>query len=501
MSPTPSRSRWSNRPTEQTSQMSRIQKFAFILATVFSVGLGGCAQSLTGDGALVPLMSLQEEEVVGRAQHPRMLAAFGGAYQNRNLDTYISDLTRRLRAFASTPNSVRQVTVLNSPGVNAFALPGGYIYITRGLLALANDEAEVAMVIAHEIGHVTARHPAKRLARLASAEMLDSVVGRMIAGTQAQKILEMGNEGYIAQYSRSQEFEADALGIKIAAQAGYDPEAALTFLRAMERDQKLQAQLLKKSTSGEAPVYMAAHPPTPARISQAEAVVKNMGPGGARHRATYLDNIAGVVYGDAPENGVVRGRQFLQPTLRFTFTVPKGYVIHNRPSAVVALGGDKRIILFDGVSVRAKLPVATYLKDRWGGALGIDNVETLTINGMPAATGFARLGSRAARLIAIRHSQDTVYRFIILNSASELATFSGAIKRMALSFRQLSAAEARQVRPLRISVRTVRPGDTAASLARETPFSTARTERFEVLNGLDNHTQPPVGSRVKLVEG
>ncbi|MHA1544880.1 MAG: M48 family metalloprotease [Alphaproteobacteria bacterium] len=481
--------------------MSRFNNIAIVCAALLTAGLSGCAQSLTGDGSLVPLMSLQQEEVVGRAQHPRMLAAFGGAYQDDTLDAYIGGLTRRLRSFSSTPNAVRRVTVLNSPGVNAFALPGGYIYITRGLLSMANDEAEIAMVIAHEIGHVSARHPAKRLARLASAEMLDSVVGRMIAGTQAQKILELGNEGYIAQYSRVQEFEADALGIKIAAQAGYDPDAALTFLHSMERDQKLQARLANKSPEYDAGTYMAAHPPTPARISQAEKVVQSLDPGGVRHRTKYLSKIEELIYGDAPENGVVRGRRFLQPSLRFTFTVPKGYVIHNRPNAVIALGPDNRVILFDGVSVRAKLPLATYLKDRWGGALGIEKVQTFSVNGMPAASGFTRLGTLAARLIAIRYSQDTVYRFIILGNIAELTTLSGAIKRLALSFRQLSASEARQVRPLRIKIRDVRAGDTVRSIARGTPFSTARIERFRVLNGLENHTPLQVGAQVKVVGG
>lgn len=480
--------------------MPRFNKIALLLVAALGVGLGGCAQSLSGDGALVPLMSLQEEAVVGREQHPRMLAAFGGAYENKKIDGYIDRLTRRLLTFSDAPSAVRRVTVLNSAGVNAFALPGGYIYVTRGLLSLANDEAEVAMVIAHEIGHVTARHPAKRLARQASAEMLDSVVGRMLAGDQAQKILEMGSEGYIAQYSRTQEFEADALGIKMAVRAGYDPQAALTFLRTMERDQKLQVRLLNKPDDGES-VYMSAHPPTPARIAQATKLVADLATTGRRYRATYLDNIDGMIYGDAPENGVVRGRQFLQPSLRFTFTVPKGFVIHNRPNAVVALGTDNRIILFDGVSVRAGLSVANYLKDRWGGALGVENVETLTINGMRAATGFAQLGSRAARLVAIRYGQDTVYRFIILGNAGELSVFRGGFRQLALSFRQLSFSEATQVRPLRVTIRSIRPGDTVQSLARKTPFATARVERFRVINGLASQAPLPAGGRVKLVDG
>lgn len=468
----------------------------FSLALLAS--LGGCAQGLDGDAGLVPLMSVSQEAEVGRVQHPRMLVNFGGAYDDEALDTYVGDLTRKLVARAGTPG-VRKVTVLNSPGVNAFALPGGYIYVTRGLLALANDEAELAMVIAHEVGHVAARHPAKRIARVASAEILDNPVGRLFS--EGQLIDSMGSEGYVAHYSRLQELEADALGIRLAADAGYDPSAATTFLEAMERDQAHRKALLSaKRNQGEGD-YMSAHPPTPARLATAKQVVAELETNGQRTRKTYLDRIDGLVFGDSRENGVVRGREFIQPVLGFTFQVPSGFAIHNRPNAIVALGPAKRIILFDGALVDRDVAMTDYLGKVWAENFLLQNIEFLRVNGMEAATGFSKLGKREVRLVAIRHDDQRVYRFILMDAAGSLERLDGAYLKFVNSFRRLSRREARRVQPLRIKLHTVRRGETAESLARRTPFSTRRTERFRVLNGLKAGQQPKAGRRVKLISG
>ncbi|VAW14640.1 Putative Zn-dependent protease PA5047 [hydrothermal vent metagenome] len=464
------------------------------------LSLSGCAQGLIGDAGLVPLMSVREEAEVGRVQHPRMLVNFGGAYNDPALDAYIGELTAKLANRAGTPD-VRKVTVLNTPGVNAFALPGGYIYVTRGLLALANDEAELAMVIAHEIGHVAARHPAKRIARLASAEILDNPIGRFFSLDQARMIDTLGSEGYVALYSRRQEFEADSLGIRLAAKAGYLPEASTSFLRSMGRDQARRiAGLAGKKTKAQGD-YMSAHPPTPARLTEAEKVVASLPASGERRREDYLSRIDGLVYGDARENGVVRGREFLQPVLGFAFKVPPGFAIHNRPNAIVALGPNRAVILFDGALVDNTKPITDYLTQDWADKIALTGVRPIRIRGLEAATGYASLGNREVRLVAIRQDGERIYRFIIMDGAGTLAKLEGEYLKFVNSFRQLGATEARSVQPLRIRVQTVRPGDTAESLGARMPISKRKSERFRVLNGLRRGEQPRVGQRVKLVVG
>lgn len=466
-----------------------------------AVGLAGCAQGLDGDAGLVPLMTASEEVEIGREQHPRMLVNFGGAYDDPELDAYVGDLTRRLVARSGTPG-VRKVTILNSPGVNAFALPGGYIYVTRGLLALANDEAELAMVIAHEIGHVAARHPAKRVQRVASAEVLDGMMGRIFSQSEARMVDTLGSDGYVAHYSRLQELEADALGIRLAAGAGYAPSAAVSFLKSMARDQEQRESLL---TGGrrrdEARDYMSAHPPTPARLAEAKTVVSSLEPDGTRARDAYLARIDGLVYGDSREQGIVRGREFIQPELGFSFEVPPDFEIHNRANAIVALGPGRRVILFDGARVDEDVPMLQYLERAWADTLTLRDARRLEINGLEAATGWAGLGDREVRLLAVRHDGDRIYRFILLDEAGRLARLQGQTLDFVNSFRHLSAREARAVQPLRIRIHSVRPGETAAFLARQMPFSSRRLERFRVLNGLEPGEEPAVGQRVKLVAG
>lgn len=463
-------------------------------------GLSGCAQGLDGDAGLIPLISIREEVEIGRVQHPRMLVKFGGAYTDKSLDTYVGNLTDILARQAGIPG-IRKVTILNTPGVNAFALPGGYIYVTRGLLALANDEAELAMVISHEIGHVTARHPAKRIARVANAQLLDNPISRLFSIGPARMIDSLGTEGYVALYSQLQEFEADALGIRIGADAGYLPAASTSFLKSMGRDQDLRNARLNGQKTANDGGYMSAHPPTPDRLIQAKNVVAGLPAIGERRRNTYLSKIDGLVYGDSRENGVVRGRDFFQPVLGFAFKVPPGFVIHNRPNAIVALGPDKSIILFDGALVNRTVSIADYLTRQWADKITLSGVRQLRINGLEAATGYASLGNRDVRLVAIRQDADRVYRFIIMDRQGSLSDFDGKYASFVNSFRELSLSEAKAIRPLRIRIRTVRPGDTAESLSARMPFIKRKAERFRILNGLGRGEQPRVGQRVKLVVG
>ena len=473
-------------------------RHCFVFAVLLS--LLGCARGLDGDAGLVPLMTVREEVEVGRTQHPRMLVNFGGVYDDDALDAYVGNLTAKLVKRAGTPG-VRKVTVLNSPGVNAFALPGGYIYVTRGLLALANDEAELAMVIAHEIGHVAARHPAKRIARVASAEILDNPVGRLFSSNQAKMIDTLGSEGYVAHYSRLQEFEADALGIRLATEAGYTPKASTSFLTSMGRDQTQRNRALSRSPNGDKGEYMSAHPPTPARLSEAKQVVAALPESGDRVRNAYLSHIDGMVYGDSRENGVVRGREFIQPVLGFSFKVPPGYNIHNRPNAIVALGPKKRIILFDGALIDNDMPMTSYLSEKWAENFSLTKISAFNVNGLEAATGYASLGNRDVRLVAIRQDGDRVYRFIIMDAAGTLSQLEGNYLKFINSFRQLGASEARAVQPLRIRIHTVKPGETVNSLAARLPFSQSRSERFRVLNGLKRGEKLRVGQKIKLVVG
>jgi len=311
----------------------------------------------------------------------------------------------------------------------------------------------------------------------------------------------LGSEGYVALYSRLQEFEADALGIRVGADAGYLPAASTSFLKSMGRDQRLRADGLTGNQARTKGDYMSAHPPTPDRLIQAQQIVASLPASGERRRDAYLSKIDGLVYGDSRENGVVRGREFLQPVLGFAFKVPPGFAIHNRPNAIIALGPQNSVILFDGALVDDTMPIVDYLQRDWAEKLNLVGVQRLRVNGLEAATGYTSIADRDVRLVAIRQDAERVYRFIIMDKKGALAGFSGKYSSFVRSFRQLGLSEARSIQPLRIRIRMVLPGDTAESLAARMPFAKRRTERFRVLNGLERGEQPRVGQRVKLVVG
>jgi predicted Zn-dependent protease len=181
--------------------------------------------------------------------------------------------------------------------------------------------------------------------------------------------------------------------------------------------------------------------------------------------------------------------------------MPPGYVIHNRPSAIVAIGEGKKLILFDGADISASTSLKEFVERDWASALAIHSLERMTLNGLDAVSAYAPLGHRDVRLVAIRFDRTQVYRFIVIGGPGSLAGFGGEVAELAQSFRRLSRDEARGVRPLRIRIHTVRDGDSVESLAATMPFATDRLERFRVLNNLDEKARIYPGQTVKLIAG
>ncbi len=236
-----------------------------------------------------------------------------------------------------------KVTILNSPVVNAFALPPNNLYVTRGLLALANDASEAAAVMAHEIGHITARHAMQRAEQEKRAAII-SQAASVIQSRQKGEEVEASAKQSFASFSRQQELEADEIGIKVTARAGYDPYGATRFLVSLGRASTFRAALLGQ-TSTDKPDLLATHPSTPERIAQATQIARQIGaPGiGTTDRAAYLAAIDGMMFGDDPAEGSIRGRKFVHPRLGFAFTAPEGFVLENSSQAILGVkGGRKR---------------------------------------------------------------------------------------------------------------------------------------------------------------
>jgi predicted Zn-dependent protease len=475
-------------------------------------GLHGCATvPATGETAFTGGLGTAEEVRIGRENHPKIVKEFGGEYGPAGLGEYVDSIGQLLARTVERQDLDYKFTVLNSDIINAFATPGGYVYITRGLMALADSEAELAGVLAHELGHLTALHHAKRYGKGLLANILltgASIVTGQVAPQASGGIMQAGQVfavGLLQSFSRENEFESDDLGVRYLARVGYDPGAMAAFLRKLRAHSRLSARL-----RGESPDkvdqfnYLATHPAPVERVNRAEA---NARATNVRAPMTaqdiYFGKIDGMLYGDDPEQGFVRGRVFLHQKLRFRFEVPKGFRLFNSPKSVVAFGPKGSRIVFNRAAKPSDGPMTAYLTDVWARGASLGGVERITINGLEAATGTTRLrtdkGVFDVRLLAIRVDRRAIYRFLFLTPGDLTRTLARDFRRTTYSFRQLDEPEAMSLRPRRIDIIRVAPGDTVASLARRMPFEDFTLERFRVLNGLAADERLVSGRRIKIV--
>jgi predicted Zn-dependent protease len=482
------------------------------MATV-AVGLGGCSYATspaTGRQFLSPV-SESEENKLGADEHPKILAEFGGAYSEKpNLNTYVSQLGQAVATNAERKDVKYTFTVLNSADINAFALPGGYVYITRGLLTLANNEAEVAGVLGHEIGHVNARHTAERMGQQQRASILSTLgvaaatlLGGDTGGQLASGVAQESSELYLGTHSQAQEFEADSLGVRYLSKASYDPQAMATFLDSLNNETTLEAKIAGASTDVDSFTQMKqSHPRTPDRVQRAieEAKVPVANPQVNRDR--FLQQIDGMIWGADPREGVVKGSTFIHPGLRFAFDAPKGMKLQNSADAVMGKGSNA-VMLFDLASPAPSGTMSQYIASQWQEGATVSDVQSFQVNGMEAATGTAKGSingtSVAVRMVAIRQSAKVVYRFLYATPPDNFEAVDRSFIASAQSFREISAQQAAGYQAKRIRVITVQPGDTVASLSQQMQVDESPAAWFRVLNHLSANAKLEAGQKVKIV--
>src|SRR5262245_48275353 len=480
-----------------TGIAGRTSEIAVVLASLL---LAGCIT--TSDNRLVSLpvpqaTSRTEPEPETQREHARILASYNGEYENGRLQAMITKTVDRLVAASERPDFKYQVTILNSPAINAFALSNGRLYITRGLVALANDKAELASVLSHEMGHVIARHAAIREEQARQVAIISHVVNDVLSDPQVGALALAKSKLTLAAFSRAQEFEADGIGVGISARAGFDPYGASRFLTDMQRNADLKA-----SAGGADPRaldFLSSHPATPDRVKNALSNARQFtAPGGGeRDRGEYLGNLDGMVYGEDPSEGFARGRNFLHPKLGFTFVAPPGFTLDNTAQAVLGLnesGGEA--LRLDVVSVAAEQSLPDYLKSGWMENVDPTSVEEFSVNGFPAATAASGGGNWSFRLFAVRFGSE-VYRFIFAAKARSMQV-DLAFRESIMSFRRMTLKESQQVRPLRLKIVTVGPNDTVEKLAQRMAMSD-HLERFRTLNGIGQQDRLKPGDKVKVV--
>jgi predicted Zn-dependent protease len=494
-----------NEAVGRTSTQTRIPGAGAIRALVgglaLALMLGGCFTVGTPEPK-VSLPDPPKEAAAPRtpapSEHQRILAAYNGAYEDARLEVLVTQVVDKLVAASERPDQRYRITILNSPAINAFALPSGQLYITRGLIALANDSSELASVLSHEMAHVIAQHATIREDRARQVALVTRVFDNLGSDPEMTALALAKSKIAMASFSRAQEFEADGIGVGIAARAGYDPYGATRFLTSMGRNADLKP-VARVQIDPRAPDFLSSHPATPERVRNAQNNARQFSaPGsGERERGVYMAAVDGMVYGEDPSEGFARGRRFLHPKLGFTFVAPPGFALDNTAQAVLGVkeGGGQALRL-DVVRVPTEQPLPQYLVSGWIDGIDATSVEDIGINGFPAATAIAKGDQWSFRIYAVRFGTD-VYRFIYATKRMTPAidkTFHDSV----VSFRRMSLAETSSAKPLRLRVVTVEEGDTVERLASRMAIQDRPVERFRVLNGLAPGDRVQPGDTVKI---
>ncbi len=466
-----------------------------------------------GLAALLPacggatLMSEADEAKIGAEQHPQIIREYGGVYDDPKVTAYVERIVSKLGKVSDKPDMEYRITVLDSPVVNAFALPGGYTYVTRGLLALADNEAEMAGVIGHEIAHVTARHGAKRHTASVGTAIAAGVAGIFLNVTTgidaraAGDVLSVGGGVLLAGYSRENEYEADNLGIKAMARAGYQPQAQADLLQSL-------ADFARYQSGGKAVKagWFSSHPNSKERVAKARkkarAAMLKINGAPEVGRFAHLAAIDGIVYGDGPKQGVIRGQEFSHAALAMRFSVPRGFSMENSPARVVATHKNRVQIVFDMDERVALEPAADYLQGGWAANNTLSDFRSLKIGGRDAALGTMKTDNGIAVLLAIVENEEQFLRFGVLAPAGQESAARAAMAHMTRKIQFLSKAEAAAIRPHRIKIMTVEKGDTVYGLSRRMGGPNADKQKlFRLLNNLGPEDGLSVGQRVKLISG
>ena len=488
------------------------KKLAAVLA------MGGLAATGAADAQLKAIKTATSissaERKQGTDAHPQLMAEFGGAY-NGPQAAYVNRVGQNIAVQSGLSRSPSDftVTLLNSPVNNAFAIPGGYVYVTRQLMALMNDEAELAGVLGHEVGHVAAQHSKKRQSAATRNQIL-GVLGAVLGGAIGDNGGLLGGLGGLLQnnsmrvaqlatlgFSRSQELQADQLGVQYLKSAGYDPLALSTMLTSLANQTTLDARL----SGGDArslPEWASTHPDPASRVRNAQTLASRVGAsGGTRNADAFLASVDNVLYGDDPAQGVVEGRDFLHPDLKLRFTVPNGYGMQNGAAAVLVSGNGGQAQFSTGpYSGDMNAYISSVFRAIAGNSsISPGAIQRTTVNGIPASYSTARANTQSGQVdvtvFAYEFSRNSAFHFVTLTQAGG----SGVFNSMFNSVRRLTTAEAAAIKPRRIDVVTVGRGDTVASLARRMAYSNYQAERFQVLNRLTASSRLNPGQKVKIV--
>ena len=462
------------------------------------------------------VMSEQQELAAGRESHDAVLREYG-VYADPRLQAYVQGVGRRLASQSHRAELPWTFTVLDSAEINAFALPGGYVYVTRGIMAYLESEAELAGVMSHEIGHVTARHGAQRATRSQNAGfavLAATVLGAVLESQGLGGATDLASQasqtvaaGYVASYSREQELQADQLGAEYLARNRYDPRNMVDVIEVLKSQEQFAADSARSPGASAVPRpnrWLASHPSNDERLARIRQVAdRYRGDYGDDGRTRYLQAIDGMAFGDSAAQGVVRGGNFYHPELGIALSAPAGFRIRNTPQAVLLVNaaGDAALVMqlvpAEAGQTREQI-IANLLRPSAG------QLEQRQINGLAAThfVGRVRDGEGQAREVKLTLVSGPAARhYLLLYAGRDAAAVQRAavsLRQAEASFRALTPADREAARGWTLHTVPLPAGGFAA-LARSSPLPGDKVAQLKLLNGVYGGDEPRPGQPVKTI--
>lgn len=464
--------------------------------------LAACATNPATGKHQIALISEEQEIAMGREADQQITQQLG-LYNDQELQAYVNRVGQKLAAASERPNLPWTFRVVDDPVVNAFALPGGHIYVTRGLLTHLTSEAELASVIGHEIGHVTGRHSVEQMSKAQLAQI--GLIAGMIVKPELARYGDLATQGLqllFLKYSRDDEREADGLGLRYMDQQKYDPRempAVFTTLRRVSEQQG----------AGRIPGWLSTHPTESERIRTISSQVAKLESGGADfsgrtvNREGYLKAIDNVVFGQNPREGYFVGNTFIQPELGIQLRFPQGWRTSNEKSAVGAISPNQDAII---VVTLAQDNSPQAAAQRFFSQQGIQQGQSLRtdLDGLPAvARVFAVQGTQNGDLqgiVAFVENNNRVYQILGYTPMQRWGTYDNVIASSIGTFERVTDRNALNVEPKRVDVVSIPSSMTLEEFARRYP-STVDMTTLAIINQADANTRFPAGAEVKRVVG
>lgn len=475
-----------------------MKKSAILACLILTLLIASCAVNPVTGRRELSLISESQEISLGEETDKEIRIQYG-IYDDSSLEKYVKQVGERLAPYTHRPHLVYHFSVLDSPVVNAFALPGGYVYVTRGILALMNSEAELAVVLGHELGHINARHSIRRLSKLLFVQ-LGLSVGGALSDTFAKisGVASVGIQLLFLKYSRDDEREADRLGVEYSRKVGFNPGEMVNFFTSLQR-------LGDLSQGASLPGFLSTHPLTRERIQNVKGMLRAEDQSLLVRQQSYLDQIDNLVFGDDPRQGYVEKSTFYHPQLRFSFSFPEEWELKNTPSQVVlsSKDGDAAVIL---QAEKSSENLSDYAQKKAVSIEGKHFVgeENLTINGLLAYQVLMDLSQEDKEDLRLQltciKKEDTIFSFTALSTLFDFRKYEALFKSIVHSFAELRDKSYLSREPKRIKLIRASGKETLSQIFEKAGVNKEIWPKVAILNGIELDHTPKPQQIVKIIK-